>query len=251
MKAIIISDEENVISKLDETLVSNGFDTIIYRWLLKALDNIEEIRPDLVIVSANEYPRHWKTLTQFITSGIGGDKTKVFLLTLKPLGDEETEKAKALGIKGFIDSVEDEGLSALSSLLLEFFPSLKKEEPAPVIEEPKIVIDKTPYEFEEDEIPTVSALQENRPVIFDSDSASLIFVNPKTGKMITGSVMSYENKTVHFNADNPEKTSMLVSGDLIETLTFELDGKICNYTAEVMTNMDSLLLKLEEVHGQA
>ncbi|MCQ2586018.1 MAG: hypothetical protein MJ185_10545 [Treponema sp.] len=250
MKAIIISDEENVISKLDESLISNGFDTIIYRWLLKALDNIEEIRPDLVIVSANEYPRHWKTLTQFITSGIGGDKTKVFLLTLSSLGDDETEKARALGIKGFIPSVDEYGISILTDLLMETFPCLKKEEPVEKEPEaPKIVIDKTPYEFEDDEIPTVSALQENRPVIFDPNSASLIFVNPKTGKMITGSVESYENKTVHFNAENPEKTAMLVSGDVIETLTFELDGKVQNYTAEVMMNLDSLLLKLEEIHG--
>lgn len=249
MKAIIISDEADIISKLDETLVSNGFDTIIYRWLLKALDNIEEIRPDLVIVSASEYPRHWKTLTQFITSGIGGDKTKVFLLTLTPLGDDEIEKAKALGIKGFVPSVNEDGIEKLTSLLLEQFPSLRKEEEPVIIPEPKIVIDKTPYEFEEDEIPTVSAIQENRPVIFDPNSASLIFVNPKTGKMITGSVVSYENKTVHFNAEFPEKTEMLSSGDIIETLTFELDGKIHNYTAEVMMNIDSLLMKLEEVHG--
>ena len=248
MKAIIISDEEDVISKLDKTLTANGFDTIIYRWLLKALDNIEEIRPDLVIVSANEYPRHWKTLTQFITSGIGGDKTKVFLLTFSPLGNDEIEKASALGIKGFISSVNEEGLEKLISLLYEQFPSLKKEEPA-IIPEPKIVNNKTPYEFDENEIPTVSAIQENRPVIFDPNSASLIFVNPKTGKMITGTVVSYENKTVHFNAEYPEKTAMLSSGDIIETLTFELDGKIHNYTAEVMMNIDSLLMKLEEVHG--
>lgn len=249
MKAIIISDEENVISKLDETLVANGFDTIIYRWLLKALDNIEEIRPDLVIVSANEYPRHWKTLTQFITSGIGGDRTKVFLLTLNPLGGDETEKARALGIKGFVPSVDEDGLEILTSLLTEQFPSLKKEEEPVIIPEPKVEIDKPAYEFNEDEIPTVSALQENRQVIFDPNSASLIFVNPKTGKMITGSVVSYENKTVHFNSDSPEKTKMLSSGDMIETLTFELDGKIHNYTAEVMMNIDSLLMKLEEVNG--
>ncbi len=105
------------------------------------------------------------------------------------------------------------------------------------------------YEFDENEIPTVSAIQENRPVIFDPNSASLIFVNPKTGKMITGTVVSYENQTVHFNAEYPEKTAMLSSGDKIETLTFELDGKIHNYTAEVMMNIDSLLMKLEEVHG--
>ena len=76
MKAIIISDDSKTIEVLDKVLVEHNFDTIIYRWLLKALDNIEEIRPDLVIVSVSEYPRHWKTLTQFVASGIGGERTQ-------------------------------------------------------------------------------------------------------------------------------------------------------------------------------
>lgn len=241
MKAIIISDEANVISKLDSTLIAAGFDTIIYRWLLKALDNIEEIRPDLVIVSASEYPRHWKTLTQFIASGIGGDKTKVFLFTLNSLSAEETQKAEALGIKGFIEGVDDNSLENLNSLLSSVF-NLEAPLPAPV---------PSYDEAEDDYIPTVEGLQESCKIEFDSDSVSLVFANPKTGKMITGSVVSYENKTVHFKPDYPEKTAMLSSGDVIETLTFEMDNKVCSYKAEIIMNNDAILMKLEETHGQA
>ena len=43
MKTLIICDDESVISKIDTFLQKNGIDTIIYRWLLKALDNLEEI----------------------------------------------------------------------------------------------------------------------------------------------------------------------------------------------------------------
>jgi len=53
MKAIIICDDEELIGKVDSVLASLSYDTIIYRWLLKALDNIEEIRPDIVVVSAS------------------------------------------------------------------------------------------------------------------------------------------------------------------------------------------------------
>ena len=55
MKALIISEDEKVYTTLDEILKNANYDTIIYKWLLKALDNIEEIRPDLIVVSSSEY----------------------------------------------------------------------------------------------------------------------------------------------------------------------------------------------------
>ncbi len=254
MKAIIISDDSNVISKLNDSLIEFGFDTIIYRWLLKALDNIEEIRPDLVIVSASEYPRHWKTLSQYITSGIGGDNTKVFLFNQNPMNEEDSGKAKALGIKGFINSLEEDGLAELKNLLSEYFP-VKKEvaEETPSKPEPEaaaVEFPETESEAEEDfDIPTVSSIQETHKVSFNPDEACMIFQNPKTGNLITGSVVSYENKTAHFTPDYPELAENLSSGDTISLVTFKLEEKLCNYRGEVLINNGDLLMKLEEING--
>ena len=43
MKALIIADNETVVKKIQDALENNGCDTIVYRWLLKALDNVIEI----------------------------------------------------------------------------------------------------------------------------------------------------------------------------------------------------------------
>lgn len=128
MKAIIISDESQTIASIKENLEFKGFDTIVYRWLLKALDNIEEIQPDLVIVSTSEYPRHWKTLTQFITSGIGGDTTVVILYTQNKLSEEDKEKAEALGVKGFFSNTSPEGLKTLDDILDSLYQDKLKPE---------------------------------------------------------------------------------------------------------------------------
>lgn len=119
MKALIICDEKSVIEKLDKILCSWGLDTIIYNWLLKALDNIEEISPNFTIISVSDYPRHWKTLAQFINSGIARSSDKVILYTPKPLSSEEDKKAKALGVAGCFHSFEetDDGLKKLRELL--------------------------------------------------------------------------------------------------------------------------------------
>ena len=107
MKALIISEEQNVYSTLNDILIKADYDTIIYKWLLKALDNIEEIRPDLIVVSSSEYPRHWKTLVQFVKSGIGGDDIDIYLYEPNPISAEDEEKAKILGVTGCFNNFED------------------------------------------------------------------------------------------------------------------------------------------------
>ena len=107
MKALIISEEEKVYSTLNDILIKADYDTIIYKWLLKALDNIEEIRPDLIVVSSSEYPRHWKTLVQFVKSGIGGDDIDIYLYEPNPISEEDEEKAKILGVTGCFNKFEE------------------------------------------------------------------------------------------------------------------------------------------------
>jgi hypothetical protein len=46
MKALIISEDENVYSVLNSVLQKAGSDTIFLKWLLKPLDNMEEKSPD-------------------------------------------------------------------------------------------------------------------------------------------------------------------------------------------------------------
>ncbi|MCI6810410.1 MAG: hypothetical protein MR958_09535 [Spirochaetia bacterium] len=118
MKALLISDDESIVTPLDSYLKNHQFDTIIYKWLIKALDNIEEIKPDLIVISAAEYPRHWKTLVQFVKSGIGGDNVKIFLYEPSPLSDEDKLKAKKLQVSYFATLEETD----LKKLISSFFP---------------------------------------------------------------------------------------------------------------------------------
>ena len=82
MKALLIADDDDVIKKIQTALSDDGFDVITYRWLLKALDNIEEISPEAIIVSASSYPRHWKILAQFAKSEIPGFLPKIVLYSI-------------------------------------------------------------------------------------------------------------------------------------------------------------------------
>ena len=76
MKAVLIAETTEVIDGYKSFLEENGIDVIVYRWLLKALDNLEEIKPHIVMISVTDFPRHWKTLTQYAKAA-----TAVFLLS--------------------------------------------------------------------------------------------------------------------------------------------------------------------------
>ncbi len=101
MKALVISDRQEIIDFVLPLLKDKGYDIIHYKWIIKALYNIEEIQPDVIVLSAIEYPRQWKTLAGFVQSGIGGNDVKVYLYDTQPLSKEENEKAVELNVISF------------------------------------------------------------------------------------------------------------------------------------------------------
>ena len=66
MKTLLVSEEENAVKNISQYLQSIGSEMICYHNVLKALDNIDEISPHLVIVDAESFPRLWKVFVQFI-----------------------------------------------------------------------------------------------------------------------------------------------------------------------------------------
>lgn len=171
MKALIISEDEKVYSTLDELLKNAAYDTIIYKWLLKALDNIEEIRPDLIVVSSSEYPRHWKTLVQFVKSGIGGDNVDIYLYEPVPVSEEDEEKAKVLGVTGCFSKFEEfeELISPAQEVVL-------RQDQEPQVE--ATIVEPEPVE---------GTIQ---------NTGHFMFTHPVSNKFISGKYFDYNGKTL-------------------------------------------------------
>ena len=106
MKALVISDDDKSLGVIDSILQTNGIDSINYKWLIKALDNVEEIRPDLIIINVLDYPRHWKTLAQFVRSTFE-DSIKILLYVPESFSSDEYKKAAELGIESCFSSFDD------------------------------------------------------------------------------------------------------------------------------------------------
>lgn len=104
MKVLLISENQNHTTLLVSAIDDCGLDCIHYRWFMKALDNVEEISPDLIVIDAMDFPRHWKVLAQYVTSSIFDEPVKVILYAPDNFSEEDIKKSKALKVFGMIQS---------------------------------------------------------------------------------------------------------------------------------------------------
>ncbi len=109
MKILVISESSTNLESYSDFFVKNGFNTISYSWLLKALDNILEIKPDSVVINSIDYPRHWKTLVQYVRSVYTGVSV-IVLIVPETISEDEQKKIDALNVhcvhEDFIDTNE-------------------------------------------------------------------------------------------------------------------------------------------------
>ena len=207
MKVLLIAEEDQTINALVPAIKKSGAEIITYRWLLKALDNVEEIAPDMVVISTAEYPRHWKTFVQFTKSGFGGKVPKTILYNSKPMGNDEKEKARSLGVFGMFNSLDEKGLEEVEKYLAG------KSEQA--------------FGF-----------------VSNGPKFELVFTNPKNESLITGSVKSVQDNRIEFTSDIPDLIKNLNPGDSIANATFGENKAYRYVSAKVLSNGKFLELKL-------
>lgn len=218
MKALIISDKQDVIKLLTKRLESEGFDTIVYRWLIKALDNVEEIRPDFIILSVEEYPRHWKTLASFVQSGIGGNDVRFCLYNDELLTPEDKEKAGQLGV--------------------EFYSELKDFTYESEQEEIAISSDEV-----ESSVPTVENIfTENKQIIEEIDNNfSMILTCPETEKFLfCNSVkISFDTFECDINVEN------FYVDQKIKYITVSNKNNLISFSGEVISlSLNKVLIRV-------
>jgi hypothetical protein len=100
-----------------------GFELIRYRHIIKAMDNVDEVDPAGVIISANDFPRHWKAMTQFIRAERSKEICPVILLTGKNFPLEATTQAFYIGISGIVnETLTGPDLDRLQTIISRYIP---------------------------------------------------------------------------------------------------------------------------------
>jgi hypothetical protein len=202
MKALLVAETDYPVRKITGYVTPLGFDVIRYRSAVKALDNIEEIMPDAVFISASDFPRHWKTLSQFIRADTGKDKTLIILLTNERFTADDADKAATIGVQAIIgEDLERESDERRLADLLARYRDIRQQG-------------------------TTSATPSNTLSTVECASAVFLFTNPLNDAIITGTVESLSTTSIAFRPDAPAMVAELAVSDILEMCSLKLGDKI-------------------------
>lgn len=260
MKAVIIAESESIIEEFSQYYKENGYDIIVYRWLMKAMDNIEEIDPDLIFINAEEYPRHWKVLCQYV-AGLNKNP-KIVLYSSSVLNDEDKNKAKILNIDSVINSSEDlqeictleelcpttteseQEIETESELISEITPEINVEQDNEIVQEiPEISPENEVVQDSEVEQEIKEVESENKTIqseeIFEEEkklNCKFLFTHPNSFVLITGEVKEFAIPKLVFIPDNIEDTKDLTVDTIINKCTLKIDNNIKTVNAKIIKN---------------
>jgi len=129
MKLLLVLGSDDNYDAFTKTVAPLGFELIRYRHVLKAIDNIDEVDPAAIVISAREFPRHWKILVQFVRNERSKEACPIIILKGESFSAEETSKAFFLGVNGVIsDTLErEEEIYRLKNILKA--SATEKEQP--------------------------------------------------------------------------------------------------------------------------
>ncbi len=218
MLLVYIGEDESAKGYLEYHLSMMGYKIIQYKNPLKAIDNIEELLPDVVLFCATDFPRHWKPFLQIYRQYIERDKG-VFLLCAGPdFSQEEAAKAEFLKVNGIIeDNIEaDITVNQLKLILARYNK----------IDEKRVL---------------------SRYILLDSDLIELIFTHPLFPVMITGKVRNISENTICMYPDNPEICSDLKAGRKINNMSITIGDDLFSADCTVLRNSESLVLQMKEI----
>ncbi len=190
MKLLLILASDEIHETIATCVKPLGFELIRYKHVLKAMDNIDEIDPTGIIISAEDFPRHWKTVVQFVRAERPKETTPIVILRGNNFPLEETSKAFYLGVSGIVSENLNESMEIdrLLSILGRYVPLDEKRKAKR-------------YKMEKD------------------SHMDFMFTNPNNGRIITGEIKSISSTGISFQPDQP---------GLLDNISLSMDIPHCS-----------------------
>ncbi len=205
MKALLIIDDDTTASIASFYLKPMGMDIIRYRDPIKALDNLEEIHPDAVIMSARDFPRHWKTIIVNVRTHCTKSECIVILLKGEFFSFDEAAKAAYLGINGVLkeDLADRNEITRFQQLFKRY-----------------IEIDE-------------SRISDRRPLA-RWDKLDFVCSHPQTFATLTGRIETISSTGISLVPDTPALFADLETGARIEDASMRIDDTIFSFSCTLV-----------------
>ncbi|MFP4010417.1 MAG: PilZ domain-containing protein [Spirochaetaceae bacterium] len=218
MKLLLITESEELRDRVAHEFRPHQVEIIRYFSPLKGMDNLDEIAPDVVLFSAEDFPRHWKTFLTFLRNSYARDRMVFVLLTGRDFDAEEASKAQHLGVNAVVDSSFEskQELNRLRDIITRY----KR------LSENRNTYRHTPDQF---------------------DRVGFLFSHPVHLRLIAGTVEDISSTGLRFVPYRPELVQDLRTGGTLKSCSLRIGEEIVSLDCTVMRNTDSLGLGFEEI----
>lgn len=205
MKVILVSDRNDQRLALEQHFASRGTEVIHYVHPIKAMDNLDEIAPDVVLFNAPDFPRHWKPFLVFLRDLRGRDSAIFVLLTDGDFSVEEASKAERLEVNAILnaDLTEERTMEQLGTVISRY------------------------HAFRDTRKAT-------RFIPGSSDRIEFLFTNPYTLRLVRGRVNDISVTGLRFLPADPGELKNLETGTHLNSASLRLGEEIVAVEAQIV-----------------
>jgi hypothetical protein len=182
------------------------------------MDNIDEIDPDAVLISAEDFPRNWKTLVQFMRNERAKDKTGIVLLKGDSFSYEEAAKAAHIGVNGIVSEKLDNisEVDRLQGILGRYNP--------------------------------VDNSRKSRRIIpGNADRISFVFTHPLKKIIVSGKVESISVSGMLFQPEQSVITEEILPGSILENCTLRIGEHLISPVSRLVRNDRILVITFTSI----
>ncbi|MDR1362987.1 MAG: PilZ domain-containing protein [Spirochaetaceae bacterium] len=214
MKLLLVLGASETYRQIADYVKDLGAEIVHYQHVLKAMDNIDEISPDGLIVSAADFPRHWKTLISFIRNERPPEVCAATVLYGPLFSDKERRKAKLLNVDCLLNEahLDKRSLDCLRETLRPHISAVEWVNHLAV-----------------------------RPK--NSKDMAMIITNPLTGALITGKVIKISQDGVVFMPEQSRLTRNLALMTELPGCSLRAGSAILAPVCRIIRNEESLTLE--------
>ena len=211
MKLLLVIDSREVSKRIADYVKTLGAEIVCYQHIIKAMDNIDEVSPDGIVVSASDFPRHWKVLVSFVRSERPAETCAIALLYGPFFPEKERKKALHLNVSCLINEayLDKRALNRLSAAF-------------------------RPYISAEKWIDHLAVRPEN--------SLAMIVTHPLTGALVPGKAVQISPDGTVFIPEKPQITKNLTVGTELPGCSIRAGGALLSPVCRVARNGDGVIL---------
>lgn len=213
MKTILVIENQETQERIRGNLGPLGFDFILYQNPVKAVDNLDEINPDLIIFSAEDFPRHWKPFLSYYRMQKTKDEGIFILMIGENFPEEEAEKATVLEINGMIEtSLDQENMETLQDILARYnlLPEVRGDRRYPS-----------------------SWMKE----------LDFAFTHPYNYTLISGEITDISLGGLSFLPDLPQSTADILEGEEIKGCSLNIEEELHSIDIKVVRNNRTMAIR--------